>query len=209
MSIRAITRIVASSARHGDGRQRERRSRASLSRVTEHPGTGIDDLWTCPRCGHRFVTANIWHSCTRIDLDEAFARSIPSVREVFDRYVELIARCGPVTVIAQRTRIVVMARVRFAGALVRRDRLVANFALTRRLDDPRFAVETYSRGWIGASLRAAHGGGPRCLGAARVALRVLPGPGHAGRAASASGGRPSGRAPTDPTARNECALERK
>ena len=32
-------------------------------------------LWTCPSCGHQFVTANIWHSCTKHTLDEAFARS--------------------------------------------------------------------------------------------------------------------------------------
>ena len=22
-------------------------------------------LWTCPKCGHSFVTRNIWHSCNR------------------------------------------------------------------------------------------------------------------------------------------------
>jgi hypothetical protein len=105
-------------------------------------------LWTCPTCGHGFVTRNIWHSCTRIDLDAAFAGSTPPVRETFDRYVDLIARCGPVTVIAQKTRIVVMARVRFAGAQVRRDRLLASFALGRRLDDPRFTIESYNPRWI-------------------------------------------------------------
>lgn len=105
-------------------------------------------LWTCPECGHRFVTANIWHSCTRIELDELFARSAPPVREAFDRYAELVARCGPTTVIAQKSRIVIMGRVRFAGATVRRDRLIANFALTRRLDDPRFRIEAYNERWI-------------------------------------------------------------
>jgi len=79
-------------------------------------------LWTCPKCGHQFVTPNMWHSCTTISLDEAFSQSTPIMREAFDRYVELIARCGPVTVIAQKTRIVVMGRVRFPGAVVRRDR---------------------------------------------------------------------------------------
>lgn len=105
-------------------------------------------LWTCSQCGHQFVTANIWHSCTKIALDEAFSRSLPSVRETFDRYVELIAQCGPVTVIAQKTRLVIMGRVRFAGAVVRRDKLIASFALTRRIDDPRLRVEVYSSRWI-------------------------------------------------------------
>jgi hypothetical protein len=105
-------------------------------------------LWTCPKCGHEFVTRNMWHSCTTIALDDAFSRTTPIVRAAFDRYVELVARCGPVTVIAQKTRIVIMGRVRFAGAVVRRDRLVANFALTRRLDDSRFQVQVYNDRWI-------------------------------------------------------------
>jgi len=106
-------------------------------------------LWTCPRCGHAFVTANLWHSCTRIDPGTVLARTTPEARAAFERYVQLIERCGPVTVIAQRTRIVVMARVRFAGATVLRDRVRLNLALGRRVDDPRFTrVEGYGPRWI-------------------------------------------------------------
>jgi hypothetical protein len=110
--------------------------------------TTLRPMWTCPKCGHQFVTPNMWHSCTTITLDEAFSQSTPIVREAFDRYVELIARCGPVTAIAQKTRIVIMGRVRFAGAVVRRDRLTLNFALTRRLDDERLTVQVYNDRWI-------------------------------------------------------------
>lgn len=110
--------------------------------------SGFDDLWTCARCGHQFVTPNIWHSCTTIELADVFAHSQPAVREAFDRYVELIARCGPITVIPQKTRIAIMGRVRFAGAVVRRDRLIANFALTRRIEDPRLRVEAINERWI-------------------------------------------------------------
>jgi hypothetical protein len=48
----------------------------------------------------------------------------------------LIERCGPIEVIAQKSRIAIMARVRFAGATVLRDRVRLNIALTRRLDEP-------------------------------------------------------------------------
>jgi hypothetical protein len=108
----------------------------------------VDDLWTCPRCGHRFVSVGLWHSCSRHTVDELFARSTPGAREAFDRFVALVERCGPVTVIAQKTRIVLMVRVRFAGATVLRDRVRLNFALTRRLDAPwvtRF--ESYGPRW--------------------------------------------------------------
>jgi hypothetical protein len=107
----------------------------------------IAPLWTCPRCGHRFVTANVWHSCTRVGLDEAFAGSTPEVRATFDRYVGLVAGCGDVEVIAQRSRIVIMGRVRFAGATVGKRSLRLGFALTRRLDDPRFRIESYGERW--------------------------------------------------------------
>ena len=104
-------------------------------------------LWTCPECGHRFITANLWHSCSRFTLDERFARSTPEARAAFDRFVELVERCGPVTVIAQKTRIVLMVRVRFAGAVVLRDRVRLNFALARRLDAPWVErIEVYMAG---------------------------------------------------------------
>ncbi len=110
--------------------------------------TGLGAMWTCPRCEHRFVTANVWHSCTRRSLDDAFVVAAPEVRAAFDRFVELAGACGPIEVIAQRTRIVIMGRVRFAGAQVRRDAVRLNFALTRRIDAPWVSrIETYGPRW--------------------------------------------------------------
>ncbi|HEY6056584.1 MAG TPA: hypothetical protein VIV06_01055, partial [Candidatus Limnocylindrales bacterium] len=42
--------------------------------------TGGPPLWICPRCGHRFVSANIWHSCSQHSVDEHFAIAEPRVR---------------------------------------------------------------------------------------------------------------------------------
>jgi hypothetical protein len=112
--------------------------------TTSHPRA----LWTCPRCGHRFVSANVWHSCTSYTLDNAFARSTPEARAAFEAFVALIERCGPVEVIAQKTRIVIMGRVRFAGATVLRDRIRLNVALTRRIDAPWIeGVVSYGERW--------------------------------------------------------------
>ena len=105
-------------------------------------------LWTCPACGHPFVTANIWHSCTSIELDAALGGLPAEVRAGWARFVEMIAACGPVTVIAQKSRIVIMGRVRFAGALLRRHKLIASFALTREVADGRFHIERYNERWI-------------------------------------------------------------
>jgi hypothetical protein len=90
----------------------------------------------------------MWHSCSRHTLEELFAAAQPAVRAAFDRWVEMAEACGPLVVIPQKTRIVFMGQVRFGGAVVRRDRLVATFALTRRIDDPRFRHEAYGPRWI-------------------------------------------------------------
>jgi hypothetical protein len=93
-------------------------------------------LWTCPRCGHQFVTRNIWHSCGRYDLDNHFVGKDDLLRPTFDRLVEIANRCGYVTVYAQKTRIVFMVRVRFAGVVVRKHSLDWALWLTQRINHP-------------------------------------------------------------------------
>jgi hypothetical protein len=94
-------------------------------------------LWSCPRCGHKFVTPNIWHSCAVHTLDEHFAGRPPELRRVFERYVGLAESCGPVTVYAQKSRIVIQDRVRFASVVVRRRWLDAALWLKRRAEHHR------------------------------------------------------------------------
>jgi hypothetical protein len=89
-------------------------------------------LWTCPRCGHRFITRNIWHSCARIPLAAHFASRPATLRLVFRRLTAMLRRCGPLTVYAQKTRIVLQGRVRFGGVVVRRSWLEATFWLDHR-----------------------------------------------------------------------------
>lgn len=96
-----------------------------------------DDLWTCPDCGNRFVTRNLWHSCSNYPLEYHFEGVHPSVRETFDRFLEVIETCGPVEVIPQKTRIAIQARVRFAGCVVRKRWLLANLWLTQRVEHRR------------------------------------------------------------------------
>lgn len=93
-------------------------------------------LWRCPKCGHRFVTKNLWHACGRYRLSDHFKGKPPARRQTFDRYVKLAKACGPVTVYAQKTRIVIQARVRFAGAVVHRDFLEVTIWLKRRTEHP-------------------------------------------------------------------------
>ena len=111
-------------------------------------------LWRCPKCGHRFVTANIWHSCGRYRLADHFAGKPVVLRETFDRYVAAARTHGALTVYAQKTRIVMQGRVRFAGAVVRKDWLEANMWLRRQVDHPRLVrVESYGNLGFGHHFR--------------------------------------------------------
>jgi hypothetical protein len=91
------------------------------------------------------VTANIWHSCTNYSLEYHFEGTDHVVREIFDKIVELVKECGPVTVYAQKTRIVFQVRVRFGGAVVHKRSLDASLWLTRKAAHPRLRrVESFN-----------------------------------------------------------------
>jgi hypothetical protein len=92
--------------------------------------------WTCPRCGHRFISRNLWHSCGNYRLADHFRRSDPVVRRVFEELKAVLRRCGPVTVYAQKTRIVFQGDVRFAGCVARRGALDVGLVLVRPARHP-------------------------------------------------------------------------
>jgi hypothetical protein len=79
----------------------------------------------------------MWHSCGKYRLADHFTGKPPTLRRTFDRFVAVARSCGPVTVYAQKTRIVVQARVRFAGAVVRSSWLDAGLWLRRPASHPR------------------------------------------------------------------------
>ena len=102
-------------------------------------------LWTCPRCGRAFANRNQTHTCRPlIPLDEHFAGRPPEIRAIFDRVLDLAERCGPVTVLPERSRIALQARMSFAALQPRRAGLDGHVVLARRLESPRFRrIETF------------------------------------------------------------------
>jgi hypothetical protein len=71
-----------------------------------------------------------------VSLDERFARIDPALRAAFDRLVELATVDGDIPVVAQKTRIVLAAPMRFLAISVRRDRLVGHILLDRPAPHP-------------------------------------------------------------------------
>jgi hypothetical protein len=94
-------------------------------------------LWKCPKCGHRFVTKNLWHSCVRVPLSAHFVGRPRERRKTFDRWLAAARACGKVTAYAQKSRITIMARVRFAGAVVHDSYVDAGLWMRGKVEHPR------------------------------------------------------------------------
>lgn len=104
-------------------------------------------LWRCPKCGARLVTRNLWHACGRYSLKALFARSEPQVWRAYQALVKAARAIGPITVIPQKSRIVFMTRIRFAGGTPRKSHFDAAFLFPRRLRSPRitWGMKYYAR----------------------------------------------------------------
>ena len=85
--------------------RRTRAASARLIALAQRP------LWTCPKCGRGFVTANLWHSCDVGTVDEFFVNHT-HLRPVFDAYVRFVETIRPFTVEVRRISFV--TRPRFA-----------------------------------------------------------------------------------------------
>ena len=112
-------------------------------------------LWTCPKCGAKFVTKNLWHSCGKATLDDWKARMGSRAREFYDRFERMIATCGEYHVAPAKTRIAFLGCVRFASITSLSEKgMTCGFAPPHPLSSPRFAkVEEVGRGWWAHRLR--------------------------------------------------------
>jgi hypothetical protein len=96
----------------------------------------MSTAWTCPDCGAPFANPNASHSCVRIELEARFAGAAPTVRAAFNRLVALAQVDGPIPVVAQKTRIVLAAPMRFLAVEVRHDRLVGHVLFDLAVSHP-------------------------------------------------------------------------
>lgn len=112
-------------------------------------------LWTCPKCGAKFVNRNQWHSCGLATLDDWLEPLGPRGRALFRHFEQLIAACGEYHVAPAKTRIAFLGHARFAGITKLSDRaMTCSFVLPYRLRSPRFVdVREVVPGWIVHSLR--------------------------------------------------------
>ena len=107
-------------------------------------------LWTCPKCGHRFASANLSHSCGVFELDAHFRGRDPVVRQLFDELSAAVEACGTLTMYPQKSRIVFMDRVRFCAVMTRKRSLLFHLWLRRSVQHPLSVDNEYlgKIGWI-------------------------------------------------------------
>lgn len=113
--------------------------------------TDTSDLWTCPKCGKRYVTRNMYHSCGRHTVDEFLAGKGPAALAYWERFKAMVGRCGPYDLFANKGQIGFMVRVRFAGVGSLSERgMTIEFWLKEKVESPRFTRVQYleRRDWI-------------------------------------------------------------
>ena len=120
-------------------------------------GETTSPLWTCPRCGAKLLTRNLWHSCGRATIDDWKARMGPNARALYHRFEEMIAACGEYHVAPAKTRIAFLGHVRFAGITrLNETGMDCNFALPKPIRSKRFIkVEEIVPGWWAHRLHVA------------------------------------------------------
>lgn len=106
-------------------------------------------LWTCPKCGVKLLTRNLWHSCGRATLADWKARMGPRAAAFYAGFEQMIARCGEYSVSPAKTRIAFLGRVRFAGITrLNEDGMTCAFALPKPLKSRRFKkIDEVVPGW--------------------------------------------------------------
>src|SRR6267154_2175630 len=102
-------------------------------------------LWKCPRCKRSFANKNQSHFCGNYDLESHFEGKPPEVRAIYDAVLKAIRRCGPVTVLPEKTRIAFQVRMSFGQLTTRSKWVDGHVVLARKFEHARFRkIETIS-----------------------------------------------------------------
>jgi hypothetical protein len=102
-------------------------------------------LWTCPRCRRLFKNRNQAHSCGRFTVEQLLDDKPSQIVDLYDRFAELVLRCGEVVVAPTKTRVLFKVRTVFATVAVTKGWLDVVLVLGRRLKNRRIrkAEEEY------------------------------------------------------------------
>jgi hypothetical protein len=99
----------------------------------------VSSLWRCPLCGRRFANRNQTHTCAaRGRLADHYAGRDPAVVATFRALLAVARSNGPVTVLAEKTRVAFQVRMSFAAFTLKKHWIDGHVVLARRLASRRF-----------------------------------------------------------------------
>jgi len=103
-------------------------------------------MWECPSCQRRFANRNQSHFCGRYALGLALRGKPAAVRKLYELFVKRARRCGPVTIVPEKTRIALQVRMSFAALRLQQTKLVGHLVLAERHEKPCFnRIDSISR----------------------------------------------------------------
>jgi predicted transport protein len=100
-------------------------------------------MWRCPVCRREFANRNQSHACGTHDLEAHFQGKPAGIRGLYDQFVAQVRRCGPVTILPEKTRIAFQVRMSFAAVQVQRSKITGHLVLAERHERPCFARVDY------------------------------------------------------------------
>lgn len=96
-------------------------------------------MWACPKCGARFVSKNLWHSCGNYTLDQFLQGKTKRSVELFEYFLLKYRKIGPITLHPVKTRVALMVEVRFAAIYrIGKDYIQGTLWLKEQVDDLQF-----------------------------------------------------------------------
>jgi hypothetical protein len=95
-------------------------------------------LWQCPRCGRQFANKNQMHGCTDLTVADCLAGKPDNLVKIYRAYEKAVLDLGEVRIHPTRSRIAFIARMTFAGAIIKRDHVEAGMMLPYPSRSPRF-----------------------------------------------------------------------
>ena len=108
-----------------------------MSKSIRVPNRGLGKLYPCLRCGRLFANRNQAHSCGQWTVEQHFVGKPKHLRKLFDRFIAMVQRNGPIRLHPVKTRIGIIARMNFASATPTQDKLRCHLVVARKIRSPR------------------------------------------------------------------------
>jgi hypothetical protein len=72
-------------------------------------------MWTCPKCGHKFVNRNQSHSCGHYTVEDFLRGKSDLAKKLFNDFLSSYRTIGPFELHPVKTRVALLTKMRFCS----------------------------------------------------------------------------------------------